>query len=211
MTRYVTWSLHNKGRSALRHFLGSVPNSEQVAASNLVTIGLEGSPLPNASNSFKQDHKVRPENKATSASQESSQTTHVKLVNLLESTLWNRKLAPTLEDIVNALVAQIFEGIRDHCVASAEMKFNCFFLMPMVDKFPAVLREDLEAAFREDRDVFNVAQVREALEQQRAKLAQELKQVEKLHEKFITIHHQLSSTVPRTQPETSEGLHVLSS
>lgn len=31
--------------------------------------------------------------------------------------------------------------------------------MPMVDKFPAVLREDLEAAFREDVDVFNVAQV----------------------------------------------------
>lgn len=48
----------------------------------------------------------------------------MKLVNLLESTLWNRKLAPTLEDIVNALVAQIFEGIRDHCVGSAEMKVS---------------------------------------------------------------------------------------
>jgi len=98
-----------------------VATPEQSAASNLANIG---SPPPNASISFKQDHKVRPENKATSSSQESSQTAHVKLVNLLESTLWNRKLAPTLEDIVNALVAQIFEGIRDHCVASAEMKVS---------------------------------------------------------------------------------------
>jgi hypothetical protein len=31
--------------------------------------------------------------------------------------------------------------------------------MPMVDKFPAVLREELEIAFQENIDVFNVAQV----------------------------------------------------
>ena len=113
-----------QGRSALRHFLGSVATTDQSPTSNLTNIGLEGSPPSNVNNSYKQDHKGRPENKVTSPSHESSQTTHVKLVNLLESTLWNRKLAPTLEDIVNALVAQIFEGIRDHCVASAEMKVS---------------------------------------------------------------------------------------
>ncbi|KAG0605139.1 hypothetical protein M758_9G034900 [Ceratodon purpureus] len=208
MTRYVTWSIHNKGRSALRHFLGSVATTaDQSPTSNLTNIGLEGSPPFNRTISYKLDHKGRPENKATSPIHESSQTTHVKLVNLLESTLWNRKLAPTLEDIVNALVAQIFEGIRDHCVASAEMKFNCFFLMPMVDKFPAVLREELEIAFQENIDVFNVAQVRQGLEQERADLALQLKQVEKLHEKFISIHYQLSSSqpVPHPQQETGEG------
>ena len=61
-------------------------------------------------------------------SQEVGQTTQGRLVDLLESTLWNRRLAPTSEDIVNALVAQIFEGIRDHCVAAAEMKVCMSFL-----------------------------------------------------------------------------------
>ena len=35
-------------------------------------------------------------------------------------------------------------GIRDHVVQSVELKFNCFFLMPVVDTFPTRLREDIE-------------------------------------------------------------------
>jgi hypothetical protein len=34
---------------------------------------------------------------------------------------------------------QIFDGIRDFIVQSVELKFNCFFLMPLVDTFPQVL------------------------------------------------------------------------
>lgn len=37
-----------------------------------------------------------------------------------------------------ALLLQIFEGIRDFIVQSVELKFNCFFLMPLVDTFPQV-------------------------------------------------------------------------
>lgn len=33
---------------------------------------------------------------------------------------------------------QIFEGIRDFIVQSVELKFNCFFLMPLIDTFPQV-------------------------------------------------------------------------
>lgn len=36
------------------------------------------------------------------------------------------------------LHAQVFEGIRDFIVQSVELKFNCFFLMPLVDVFPQV-------------------------------------------------------------------------
>lgn len=40
------------------------------------------------------------------------------------------------------------------------VQFNCFFLIPVVDKFPAVLREDLETAFQGDiENVFDVALV----------------------------------------------------
>lgn len=60
-------------------------------------------------------------------SQEGSQTTQGRLVDLLEGTLWNLRLATTSEDIVNTIVAQIFEGIRDHIVACAEMKVRPSF------------------------------------------------------------------------------------
>lgn len=35
---------------------------------------------------------------------------------------------------------------------TVELKFNCFFLMPVLDAFPQRLREELEAAYDEDLD-----------------------------------------------------------
>ena len=50
--------------------------------------------------------------------------------------------------------------------------------MPVVEKFPALLRDDLEAAFEEDLDsVFDVVQARRTLEQQRIDLEFEMKKV----------------------------------
>lgn len=113
--------------------------------------------------------------------------------DFLENTLWNRTLGSMSEEIVAALVCQIFEGalggrltwigrprvcagqhlhppashsplpslparpaspagIRDHFVQSVELKFNCFFLMPIIDTFPTRLREELESAYEEDLD-----------------------------------------------------------
>ena len=37
-------------------------------------------------------------------------------------------------------------------VTAVELKFNCFFLMPLIDTFPTRLREELEAAYEEDLD-----------------------------------------------------------
>lgn len=115
------------------------------------------------------------------------------LADVLESTLWNRTLGPMSEEIVAALVCQIFEGIRDHFVQSVELKFNCFFLMPLIDTFPTKLREELEAAYEEDLDdVFDVAAVRTALEQRLKSLESELHQVERLQQKFAMIHSTLA-------------------
>eukprot|EP00249_Psilotum_nudum_P012773 c23975_g1_i1 orf=519-3485(+) len=218
-TRYVTWSLHTRSRSGLRQFLdtfsmGETPTLNAAAAVVSVppdsTVGSIGS-------GNKQDNKPR-QDARTSLTVPSSElaggnlTTQARLADLLEGTLWNRRLAPSSEEIVNALVAQIFEGIRDHFVAAAELKFNCFFLMPVVDKFPALLREDLEAAFEEDLDnVFDVAQVRHALEQQKASLEFELRRVERLQEKFANIHHHLAidDPFPLAQKEFAEEIALL--
>ncbi|BFI43147.1 hypothetical protein AXG93_1633s1050 [Marchantia polymorpha subsp. ruderalis] len=215
-TRYVTWSLHNKHRSALRSFLDNLSTSEQSFAG--VTTLLENT-VTVVGNSNKQDNnKARQqpvENGKVPGIAEGAvggQTAQARLVDLLESTLWNRKLAPTSEEIVNALVQQLFEGIRDHFVAAAELKFNCFFLMPVVDKFPALLREDLESAFVEDIDnVFNVGHARRSLEQRRRDLELELKRVEMLQEKFSSIHQRLTCSQPQpmAQKDVSEVMASL--
>ncbi|GAQ80690.1 dynamin family protein [Klebsormidium nitens] len=201
-TRYVTWALHHKNRGGLRAFLDNM-------CSNKAASVLE--PLADISN---QQENVRPVRKPAAPDADESvrkEQSQARLVDLLESTLWNRRLAPSSElacdwqDIVNALVSQIFQGIRDYFVQSAELKFNCFFLMPMIDRFPGLLRERLEVAYEEDLDnVFDVGTVRAALEAQKDELDHELRRVEKLQEKFASIHHNLSSVhpIPNIQQET---------
>ncbi|CAN4084788.1 unnamed protein product [Withania somnifera] len=171
-TRYVTWSLHNKNRAGLRQFLDSFGGSEQSA-----TIDVKLSHLASGNDS----------NMTT-------QTTETRLADLLDSTLWNRRLAPSSERIVYALVQQIFHGIREYFLASTELKFNCFLLMPVVDKLPAMLREDLESAFEDDLDnVFDITNLRHSVAQDKRQTEIELKRVQKLKEKFCYIHEQLNS------------------
>jgi hypothetical protein len=120
--------VHNivQNQSGLRQYLSSLSSTNDVLSSTIPAIvppavpaGAGDGPAPTTGNSNKQDNKTRLER---GESLSTGQTPQARLVDLLESTLWNRRLAPTSEEIVNALVSQIFEGIRDHCVASAEMK-----------------------------------------------------------------------------------------
>ena len=46
------------------------------------------------------------------------------LIDLLEGSLWTRKLGSISEDIVAALVCRIFEGIRDFFVQAIELKVS---------------------------------------------------------------------------------------
>ncbi|RMZ55499.1 hypothetical protein APUTEX25_000082 [Auxenochlorella protothecoides] len=163
-TRYVTWSLHTKSRSSLKAMLGKV------------TTPAGGAP--------------RAGKAATGAAGGAGDA---PMLEVLENTLWSRTLGAMSEEIVAALVCQIFEGIRDHFVQAVELKFNCFFLMPLIDAFPTRLREELEAAYAEDLDeVFDVAAVRAALEGRLKALESELASVERLQRKFAMIHSTLA-------------------
>ncbi|XP_077249784.1 P-loop containing nucleoside triphosphate hydrolases superfamily protein [Tasmannia lanceolata] len=193
-TRYVSWSLHNKNRAGLRQFLDSFSGAQQ----STLTVSPDSSFGP-ATKDNKHDNKPREDMKLYpfSPNIDSStciHTTETRLVDLLDNTLWNRRLAPSSERIVYALVQQIFHGIREHFLASAELKFNCFLLMPVVDKLPALLREDLESAFKADLDnVFDITHLRNSLEQRKRDSEIELKRIQRLKEKFRMIHEQLSS------------------
>ncbi|KAK7368773.1 hypothetical protein VNO80_10803 [Phaseolus coccineus] len=192
-TRYVSWSLHNKSRAGLRQFLDSFGGTEQSNASNNPTATV----MSQTSAIDREDTKSQPDVKLSHVasgidSSSSIQTTETKLADLLDSTLWNRRLAPSSERIVYGLVQQIFHGIREYFLVSTELKFNCFLLMPIVDKLPALLREDLESAFEDDLDnVFDITNLQHSFGQQKRDTEIELKRIKRLKEKFRMIHEQL--------------------
>ncbi|KAK1565330.1 hypothetical protein Q3G72_024261 [Acer saccharum] len=80
-------------------------------------------------------------------------------------------------------IQQIFHGIREYFLASAKLKFNCFLLMPVVDKLRALLREDLESVFEDDMDnVFDLTNLRHSLSQHKQDTEIELKRIKRLRE-----------------------------
>ncbi|KAL0335154.1 UNVERIFIED_CONTAM: Dynamin-like protein ARC5 [Sesamum radiatum] len=197
-TRYVSWSLHNKNRAGLRQFLDSFGGSEQSTAgvnSASVSPDLASGFVGNDKQEVKSRADVKLSNLASgNDSTGSVSTTETRLADLLDSTLWNRRLAPSSERIVYALVQQIFHGIREYFLASTELKFNCFLLMPVVDKLPALLREDLDSAFDDLENVFDITTMRHSLGQRKRETEIELKRIQRLKEKFRQIHEQLTSS-----------------
>ncbi|BAB02559.1 unnamed protein product [Arabidopsis thaliana] len=194
-TRYVTWSLHNKNRAGLRQFLDSFGGTEH----NTTSGNAIGFSLPQDALGGTTDTKSRSDVKLSHLasnidSGSSIQTTEMRLADLLDSTLWNRKLAPSSERIVYALVQQIFQGIREYFLASAELKFNCFLLMPIVDKLPALLREELENAFEDDLDsIFDITNLRQSLDQKKRSTEIELRRIKRIKEKFRVMNEKLNS------------------
>lgn len=170
-TRYVTWSLHTRSATGLQTMLSKVRAPE-----------VKPTPQVNA----------RDKNAAAASASGPSQQESL-MADILQHTLFSRSLGPMSEEIVSALVCQIFEGIRDQLVQTVELKFNCFFLMPVVDTFPARLREEVEILYAKGLDeVFDAGAVRAALEERQSKLQAELHQVERLQHKFATIHSTLA-------------------
>ena len=182
-TEFVTWSLHSGNKAGLRSVLSASARRAEPARADAAptagaaaaggAAGAAGALVPVAPGADSSLHEGR-------------------VMELVENGLWSRKLADVTQDVVGMLVQQIFAGIRDHLVTSSELKWNCFFLMPCVHAFPAKLREEIEASMDDDLDsVFDVGAVRAALEARRAKLESELHQMERIQEKFDSIHNQL--------------------
>ncbi|KAM1225706.1 hypothetical protein ACFX13_045142 [Malus domestica] len=198
-TRYVTWSLHNKNRAGLRQFLDSFAGTEHAttggsgASAGLSQDSSFGSVTSEKDTKSRGDVKLSHVASGTDLTS-SIHSTETRLADLLDSTLWNRRLAPSSERIVYALVQQIFHGIKEYFLASAELKFNCFLLMPVVDKLPALLREDLKSAFEDDLDnIFDITNLRRLLGQRKRDAEIEIKRIKRLKDKFRSLNKKLSS------------------
>jgi hypothetical protein len=108
---------------------------------NPVSAGLSHDSLLGSVGNEKQDTKPKGDVKlshlaAGTDSTSSVQTTETRLADLLDSTLWNRRLAPSSERLVYALVQQIFHGIKEYFLASAELKV-CMYILLLVQLQPA--------------------------------------------------------------------------
>ena len=88
-TRYVTWSLHTKSRSSLKSMLSKVTTPAGKAGGGGGGAGKGGE---------------------GSASSSGAAGAGGATAEFLENTLWNRTLGAMSEEIVAALVCQIFEG-----------------------------------------------------------------------------------------------------
>lgn len=115
-----------QNRAGLRQFLDSFGGSEQsnvgVNSSSFST-ELSSGFVSNDKQEVKSKGDVKLNNLASgNDSTASAPTTETRLADLLDSTLWNRRLAPSSERIVYALVQQIFHGIREYFLASTELK-----------------------------------------------------------------------------------------
>lgn len=192
-TEFVSWSLHSGNSAALRTVLGTAASTSNGASSDgshSASSSSDSSPNNGSNTNGKQTKAQQQQQLAQRHAEE--QHSRTKLIDLVENTLWSRALAGVTHDVVSALVEQVFNGIRDHFVQAAELKFNCFFLMPLINEFPARLRSEMEQAFAQDTDgVFDVASARSALEKQTERLQREMSQMERIQEKFQTIHAQL--------------------
>lgn len=86
-TRFVTWSLHTKTHKALKSMMG------KLQAADPTRLGAAGSGSSN-----KSGHQQGHENSNGAAG---------VMIDMLESTLWQRQLGSLPEETVGALVAQV--------------------------------------------------------------------------------------------------------
>lgn len=121
-----------QSRAGLRQFLDSFGGTENSSICNNPTATV----ISQATAQEKEDTKSQPDVKLSHVasgtdSSTSTQSTETKLADLLDSTLWNRRLAPSSERIVYGLVQQIFHGIREYFLVSTDLKVCNIFCLFM--------------------------------------------------------------------------------
>lgn len=88
--------------------------------------------------------------------------------------------------VVAALVHYIVRSWRDHYARAVAMKFNCFFLLPFIDEFPAYFRNELDKLYSSEEnvagagDLFDIRESRRELQKARTELLAECEANSKL-------------------------------
>ena len=117
------------------------------------------------------------------------------LMQLTEEMLSGRDAGRT-NSVVSALVQYVIRSWRDHFARTVAMKFNCFYLMPFLDDFPAYLRSELDEmhANGEVDELFDIYEARRGLQARKDDLLNEIKANQKLQDRFNDINIQLGGS-----------------
>jgi GTPase SAR1 family protein len=124
--------------------------------------------------------------------EEAQLSDYYDLLQLTEEMVAGRNVGRT-NTVVTALVQYIIRSWRDHYARTVAMKFNCFFLMPFLDEFPAFLRHELDTMYESNvNEMFDIQEARAALQNRRTDLEAECVANSKLQRRFDLINAQLS-------------------
>jgi hypothetical protein len=130
--------------------------------------------------------------KAKQDATEAERGDYYSLMQLTEEMLSGRDAGRT-NSVVSALVQYVIRSWRDHFARTVSMKFNCFYLMPLLDDFPEYLRREVDA-MHENGDIgelFDIYETRQALQHRKEDLLSEIAANHKLQERFEDINSQL--------------------
>lgn len=222
MTRFVTWDLASQGGDAthaLKTALSPMPalagadddNVDHVLVGDLddepvnLGVGADGALGEDEETVVREwkrlarstDDEQQPEPTSAEIVEALATDSAHEIFGSAESSLNSKKM-------VAVLVKRIASAWREHFARTVAVKFNCFFLVPFVDRFPLTLRESLDDVFDNNSDLFDVSNARKALEARRDLLQQELDANNKLHNTFDAIQRACTHDFSRDEPERSQ-------
>ena len=214
LTKYVSWSLNERGGGALSRALpdqtnlvavyqvalkaakrskaATLPNPKKTKFVKNETDTAEGvmieqqplAPVPSSEGAIERDYK--------------------NLVQLMEEAMMQRDSERT-NVVVSGLVQHIVSSWREQFCKSVITKWNCYFMLPFVDEFHRFIRKELQVLYDGEgenlSDVFDVATVRKSLQQHQKELTNECLANKALQDKFRLCAKLMKS---REKPESDD-------
>lgn len=190
MTKYVTWSLDERGSGALTRAL-----PDQASIVSIYQATLEKSDLKEDDEEEKVNEKL-PKKEELMAQKplppvanrrRNVDRDYQNLVQLMEEAFMARDSART-NIVVGGLVHHIVGAWREQFCREVTTKFNCYFMLPFIEDFHRFMRTELGNIYDSDgsplSDVFDLTSVRKSLQSHRDELKAECEANKRLQEKF---------------------------
>ena len=235
MTRFVTWDTDGRGGSAALY--KSLPTPKRMVEIYSVAVESKEKPVQKSSAQKRKEKGLPPsmedkimgewgaasgktfgkadeqEETALTPKQWSEDDTQVseyfEMMQLMEEMLAGRQGGRT-STVVITLVQHIIGSWRNHFAKTVAMKFNCFFLMPFLDDFPAYLRNELDILYDGGvNELFDITEARQALQNTRMELVAECEANSKLQRRFDLINSQIrEKNIEQNYDEVDEFVGV---
>lgn len=195
ITRYVSWNLDDRSGGG---FQRALPDQTDVLSVYQVVLKQRAGGSADDSTSTGKKGKSNEKSSKGEVTESKPLTPMVakgvdhdyqNLLRLMEEAVMQRDANRTTL-LVGGLVQHIVANWQLQFCRSVTSKFNCYFMLPMVDGFHQFMRRELHKVYEGEgdslSDVFDLTSARRALKQQRDELVAECLANKQLQEKFRT-------------------------